>query len=67
MARSIAEIKKTMTDGFVTNEEAKARYGLDTSKTFDEQFSKVSIESILYYVVASAIYILEVLSDTREA
>lgn len=67
MARSIAKIKKTMTDGFVTNEEVKARYGLDASKTFDEQFSKVSIESILFYVVASAIYILEVLFDTREA
>lgn len=67
MARNITEIKKTMTDAFIANEEVQARYGIHDALTFEEQFSKVSIESILFYVMAVALYIQEVLFDKREA
>jgi len=67
MARKIADIKKEITDYFIGNETVIALYGLDTSKTFEDQFSKVCLESIIFYVVAVAIWTLEVLFDTHKA
>lgn len=67
MAQKIADIKKEITDYFIQNETVIALYGLDTSKTFEDQFSKVSLESILFYVVAVAIWSLQVLFDTHKA
>lgn len=66
MAQKVADIKKEITDYFIQNETVVALYGLDTSKTFEDQFSKVSIESILFYVVAVAIWSLQVLFDTHK-
>jgi len=66
MARSIADIKKEMTGYFIANETVIGLYGLDRSKSFEDQFSKVSLESILFYVVAVAIWSLEVLFDTHK-
>ena len=65
MARSIADIKKEMTGYFIANETVIGLYGLDRSKSFEDQFSKVSLESILFYVVSVAIWSLEVLFDTH--
>jgi len=65
MARSIADIKKEMTGYFIANETVISLYGLDRTKSFDDQFSKVSLESILFYVVSVAIWSLEVLFDTH--
>lgn len=67
MARKIADIKKEITDYFIQNETVIALYGLDTSKTFEDQFSKVCIESILLYVAAMAIWTLETLFDKHKA
>lgn len=67
MARSIAAIKKEITDLFIQNETVIGLYDLDTSKTFEDQFSKVSLESILFFVVATAIWALEVLFDRHKA
>lgn len=63
MARSVSEIKKLMTDTFMADEEVRRRYELREGDTFEERFSKVSIESILFFVVASAHYVLERLFD----
>lgn len=63
MARTIEEIKKEMTGNFVANDTIRAVYGLENGKEFDAQFSKVSIESILFYVVAVAVWTLEKLFD----
>lgn len=57
--RTIDEIKNAIRADFVANSTLKEAYGLDASKTFDEQFSKVSIEAILTYIVAVAIWTLE--------
>jgi hypothetical protein len=50
----IDEIKKEMTDAFVSDEEIKKKYDLK-DKTFEEQFAKVSVESKFFYIVATAI------------
>jgi hypothetical protein len=63
MARTVKEIKDSMTSMFVGDTNIQASYNLDTSKTFDEQFSVVSIESILFYVVAFCAWTLEKLFD----
>lgn len=52
-----------MTDVFITNDTIKALYGLDPKKNFEDQFSKVSLESILFYVVAVSVWTLEKLFD----
>jgi hypothetical protein len=66
MARTIEQIKAGMTAEFVANSTIVALYGLDRSKTFDEQFSKASLESLFYYVVAAAFWTLETLFDTHK-
>jgi hypothetical protein len=48
MAR-IDEIKKQITDNFTSNDVVVSAYGLDPERTFDEQFSRASLESILFY------------------
>lgn len=63
MARTIAEIKKEMTGIFIANDTIKALYELEPGKEFEAQFSKVSLESILFYVVAVSIWTLENLFD----
>lgn len=66
MARSIEEIKNEMTDAFMADETLHLQYGFDQSKSFSEQFSKVSLENIILYIVASAIWVLEVLFDKHQ-
>lgn len=66
MVRTIAEIKKEMTDVFMANETIKALYGLDPARNFEDQFSKVSLENILFYVVASCVWTLEKLFERHK-
>lgn len=63
MARTIREIKDEMTSAFVSQEPIRTAYGLDPSKSFDKQFSPVSVESVMFYVVASCVWLLEKLFD----
>lgn len=63
MARQISEIKNEMTSNFVNQPVIIERYGLDPEKGFDEQFSRVSLESMLFYVVSVSIWVLEKLFD----
>lgn len=65
MARTIAEIKKDMADTFIKERAVISSYGLDGKKTFDQQFSPVSIENILFYVFAVALWTLEKLFDAH--
>lgn len=66
MARSITEIKQGMTEAFTANDTIKALYDLTDGKTFEEQFSKASLESILFYIVAVAVWTLESLFDLHK-
>jgi len=66
MARTVEEIKKEMTSAFIANPVIIAAYELDPLKTFEEQFSKASIESIFFYDVAHNIYVTEQNFDTEK-
>lgn len=59
--RTIAEIKNEMTELFVLDGTIRELYGLDPAKTFDEQFSRTSIESIIFYIIAVCAWTLETL------
>ena len=67
MARSIAEIKQTMTNAVMADGTVRERYGLSENDTFDDSFSVVSIENILFYIVAACSHVLEVLFDQFKA
>lgn len=60
MARSISEIKRTMTDAFMQDEAIREAYDLSQDKTrFADCFSAVSLENLLFYIVAACHYVLE--------
>jgi hypothetical protein len=65
MARSIKEINDEMTSAWISDETIRQKYGLDPTKTFDEQFSSVSRERIEFYIMAMAHHIMERLFDTH--
>lgn len=65
MARSIKEIKDSMTSTFIKERAVISAYSLNVNKTFDQQYSSVSIESILFYVFAFAVWTLEKLFDSH--
>ncbi|MCL2290817.1 MAG: hypothetical protein FWC34_08995 [Bacteroidetes bacterium] len=69
MARTIQTIKQQMTAEFLSEASIRAIYKIDPSTPndgFDSVFSKVSIENILFYIVAFAIHILERIFDTEK-
>lgn len=60
MARSISEIKRTMTDAFMQDKVIREAYDLSQDKTrFADCFSAVSLENLLFYIVAACHYVLE--------
>ena len=52
-----------MTDQFMADPVLRDLYGLSANDTFDGSFSAVSLESILFGVMAAAIYALEAIFD----
>lgn len=67
MARTITEIKESITVDFMRNEVVASAYGFTPGDIFAERFSKVSVESMLFYVVACAVWVLECLFDAHTA
>lgn len=65
MARSFQNIKATITQSFITNATIIAMYELVEGQTFEQQFSKVSIENIIFDIVSFGIYLLEQIFDTH--
>ena len=63
MARNTAEIKKEMTDAFMADPVIRERYQLKEGDTFRSAFSDVSLENLLFFIVAGAHHILERLFD----
>ena len=63
MARTVKEIKDAMPATFCQERAVVDAYNLNTKKSFDQQFSSVSIENILFYCFAFAVWTLEVLFD----
>ena len=67
MARTIAEIKAEIASAYISHETVRSTYGLDESASFDKVFSPISVESVLFYVVASCVWVLEQLFDRHTA
>lgn len=67
MVRAITDIKKQMTNVWMQSADIQAAYGLDVTKSFEDQFSTASVESIWFYAVAFAAWFLETLFDTFTA
>ncbi len=67
MARTVTEIKKTMTDAFMADATIREKYGLSGDETFNTAFSVVSLESILFFIVAACCHVLETLFDKFRA
>ncbi len=66
MARTIEEIKDGMTAAFIKQPRVVSAYGLDGKKSFADSFSAASIENILFYVFAFAVWTLEKLFDMHQ-
>ena len=66
MARSVAEIKKTMTDAFMADETIREKYGLSERDTFGGSFSSVSLENILFFILAACYHVLEMIFDQHK-
>ena len=66
MARSVAVIKKTMTDAFMADATIREKYGLSVNDTFSSKFSSVSIENILFFIVAACCHVLEMIFDQHK-
>lgn len=63
MARAINEIGASIKSDFISNPTLRELYELDTDRTFDEQFSRVSVERILIYIISAAFWSLEMIMD----
>ena len=64
MARSVQEIKKQMTDAFMADPTIRERYGLKEGDSFASRFSAVSLESLLFFIIASAHYVLQQINSS---
>lgn len=67
MARTVAEIKKTMTDAFMADATIREKYGLSAGDTFGGRFSSVSLENIIFFILAACCHVMEVLFDQYRA
>ncbi len=53
------EIKQQICNEFINNEQIKKMYGLTEGKTFEQEFSLVSFENILFDAIAGVIFFLQ--------
>ena len=63
MARSITEIKSAICKEWMGNEDVARMYGFSVGDSFSERFSAVSVENILFYIVAVTSWVVERLVD----
>jgi len=66
MARTIAQIKAEITTALMADETLAAKYGFTPGEAFDSVFSMVSIESIMFFIVATAMWTIESLFDIHK-
>lgn len=67
MARTTEQIKQELCEAWMANATLQKAYGWEDGSTFDKAFSKVSIESLLLYIVSFGIWTLERLFDKHTA
>lgn len=59
MARTYIDIKLEITTAFIADETVKLLYGLLDGQTFEQQFSVVSMENIIFSIIAFSIFVHE--------
>ncbi|MBI1837792.1 MAG: hypothetical protein HYR91_11070 [Flavobacteriia bacterium] len=67
MARELIDISNELKQNFVDHPTIQSFYSLTPGLTFDAQFSKVSLEGILFYCLSVSIWVLEKLFDDHKA
>lgn len=65
MARTVNEIKNEMTTRFVSDVTIISKYGLTPGQTFEQQFSIVSLENILFSLISFVLFIHENIVETN--
>lgn len=63
--RTIDQIKESIAADFMKNEEVARIYGFEPGDSFTAHFSKVSVESVLFYIFACAAWVVEVLFEVH--
>lgn len=63
MARTVSEIKKTMTDAFMADANIREKYGLKEGDTWNRCFSSISLENIIFFIVAACSHVLEAIFE----
>lgn len=66
MARTISEIKSAICAEWMGNDEVAKAYGFSPGDSFGSRFSAVSIENLLFYIVAVAAWTVERLIDKHK-
>ncbi|WP_312078344.1 hypothetical protein [Chryseobacterium sp.] len=67
MARTITEIKQSMTSAFMDDATIQNLYGLDPAYSFEDQFSIVSFESVFFGILALIAWTIESIFDTHKS
>ncbi|QFG53630.1 hypothetical protein [Chryseobacterium sp.] len=67
MARTVTEIKNSISAAFVANSSVQQLYALDPAQDFNDQFSIVSFESVFFDVIARIVWTLESIFDVHKA
>lgn len=67
MARTIETIKQEITDAWLHNETLQQAYGFTADTQWLSVYSRVSLENIICYIVAAAIWAHEKLFDVHKA
>src|SRR5574344_959425 len=67
MARTIDTIKNEITEAWMNSEALASAYGYTIGDSFLLTFSKVSVENIICYIMAAAIWTHEKLFDAHRA
>ena len=66
MARTISDIKESIAEYFMRDETIAKAYGFTPGDSFTTHFSKVSVESVLFYIFACAAWVVESLFDVHK-
>jgi hypothetical protein len=67
MARTIQDINQDLKDRYIADSTVQSFYNFTPGNTFDDEFSIVSFEGILFYIIAFSIWTLEKIFDDHKA
>lgn len=66
MARTLNEINQELKSNFMANTTMQLRYGFAPGATFEDEFSIVSFEAILFFIIATSLWSLENIFDSHK-